>query len=120
MAAGFVNAGEMQWRVSLQAVVEVKDAYGELIESRWDTVATYWAKLETLTGFEAVNSAQIKPGTSHKLTMNYVPSGTPGVPGISPNNRLIYKSRTFNITYVNNIEEQNRQLAVFCMEIVTP
>jgi SPP1 family predicted phage head-tail adaptor len=105
----------MRWRMQLQQFTDPQDAYGQPKKS-WATVGTYWAKIRSPNGREATNAAQMKAELTHVITVRW--------PGISltlvPKMRYLYKGRAFNITWINNVDERNRQLDVYCQEVVSP
>lgn len=109
--------GELNRRVKVERPTSTLDGYGAEIKA-WVEVGTYWAKVETLSGREAVNAKQIKAEVTHKVTMRYIRSGVPGVPLINPSQRINYFNRVFNILWLVNPDEANVELWVYCQEVV--
>ncbi len=107
--------GKNRWRVQLQRATVTKDIYQQG-RNGWSTVGTYWAEVTTLAGREAVNASQLKAESTHKLTFRWL--GTAQT--IGPKDRLSYKGRIFHIHWINNDGERNRQLDVYCQEVVSP
>lgn len=112
------RAGPKRQRVSLQTLSESQDSFGQKIPS-WTTQGNYWAEVKNLSGREAVNAKQVKADTTHQVTMRYI-GALFTTPGLLPSMRLLYKSRVFNILWVNNVDERNREYQLLCQEYVVP
>lgn len=112
------RAGPKRQRISVQTLSEVQDTFGQTIPT-WTTQGTYWAEVRNLAGREAVNAKQIKADTTHQVTMRYI--GTLfSTAGLLPSMRLLFNTRVFNILWVNNIDERNREYQLLCQEYVIP
>jgi len=111
-------AGPKRQRVSVETLSESRDGYGQK-QKTWTTQGTYWASIRNLSGREAVNAKQIKADTTHMVTMRYI-GALFASPGLLPSMRLLFNSRVFNILYVNNIDERNREYQLLCQELVVP
>jgi SPP1 family predicted phage head-tail adaptor len=111
-------AGPKRQRVTIQTLSEARDSYGQNIKS-WASAGPYWARVKNLSGREAVNAKQIKADTTHLVEMRYI--GTLfSTPGLLPSMRLLFNSRVFNILWVNNVDERNREYQLLCQEFVVP
>lgn len=76
----------------------------------WQTYATSWASVEPVTGRDFWQGQQVAQVTcSHIIKMYYRPN-------VKPQDRVIHKGRVFNIEYAHDLEEQQRELNLFCME----
>lgn len=112
-----MRAGPMRQRVTIQTLSETADGYGQRIQS-WTSSGTFWASVKNLSGREAVNAKQVKADATHQVTMRYV--GTLfSTPGLQPSMRLVFNGRFFNILFVNNIDERNREYQLLTQEIVS-
>ena len=105
----------MRWRVSLQSATASQDTYGQP-NPTWTTVGTYWAQIETLSGRELVNALQKKAETTHRVTLRWLGESTTP----NPKWRIVYKARTYNVLWINNVGERNRTLELYCEEVVSP
>lgn len=108
-----MKVGPMRQRVTLQTLTKSKDRYGQEIEV-WTTVNTYWAEIVTLSGREAVNARQIKAESTHRITMRY--EGTV----IDETMRFLFNSRVLKVSWVNNVEQRNREYLILCTEVKSP
>lgn len=97
----------MRHRVEIQTVVETRDAHGG-VSRTWNTDAIRWASIEPLTGREYFQAAQINSAITHKVIMRDY--------ALTPKQRLVYDSRTFEIQSVKNIVELGAQIEVLCTE----
>lgn len=110
-----MRSGQLRWRIGLQRFTSSRDGYGQ--ETRtWSTLATYWGSIRTPTGREALNAAQQKAELTHVVTLRWTGESTT----ITPKDQLSYKGRLFAITWINNVDERNRQLDIYCQELVAP
>lgn len=103
--------GQLRHRVSIQTEGGDPDDYGEVIPS-WTTSATRWAAVEPLTGREFWASQQLKSEVSHKVTMR-------GGISITPDMRLLFDSRPFDVISVRDIDERGQWIEVLAKERLT-
>lgn len=111
--------GALRWRVSVEQQEASRDLNGQENLGPWTSIGTYWMEVRTLYGLEAVNAHQIKAETDHCFTCRYIPSAIPGLPLFNPTYRLNYKGRRFHIAWIDNVDERNRQLRIYCREVTT-
>src|ERR1017187_3647059 len=74
------------------------------------TVASCYAKIEPLSGRRLEIARQILPTSSHEVTIRYVS-------GVTPNCKIVFGSRTFNIGNVSDKYENNFQITMLCIEV---
>lgn len=80
----------------------------------YQSQGTFWAAVEPLTGREAIIAQQRRADVTHKVTMYRVGA-------INPQDRLVYKTRIFEIVSVLNLDELNvgsAQLVLTCVEVI--
>jgi SPP1 family predicted phage head-tail adaptor len=109
------KVGLYRQRVTLQALVETDDNYGQPVQS-WQAVATFWSEVRFLRGVELLNVKQGWATATHIISCRYQgPSFTP-----SPTMRFVLgkDNRIFNILAWQNIEERNRGWQFTCEEYV--
>lgn len=105
-----MNIGAMNKRITIQAPPGTQDSYGAE-SGTWNTVATFWANVLSLTGQSLYNANQVNNEVTVKVTMRYLP-------GILPKFRILFGSRTFEIISVINQVEANKFLELMCKELV--
>lgn len=111
-----MRAGPKRQRITVQVLSESQDSYGQKLQS-WVDDGTYWAEIRTLSGREAVNAKQVKAETTHAVNLRYIGSLFP-TGGLLPSSRLSFNGRIFNILYINNINERNREYQLLAQELV--
>lgn len=108
-----MNVGRMRFRVQVVRDVFTSDDLGQEVPTP-TTVGTYWADISTLSGRELTNARQRVATVSHKVTMRWQGAGA-----VNSNDHLVYQGRTFHVDWINNADERNRQLDVYCTEVVS-
>lgn len=107
--------GRMRWRVQIQRFTESIDAYRQR-QKTWSTVATRWAEIVTLSGRELTSAQQRQAQTTHRVTLRHL--GAEG--SITPKDKVVFRGREFHVLWIDNVDERNRQLDVYCEEKLTP
>ncbi|SIO60152.1 phage head-tail adaptor, putative, SPP1 family [Singulisphaera sp. GP187] len=105
-----MKPGTLRKRVTLQSATEAPSTDGQMIPT-WADVGTYWASIRTPTGREVFNAAQIHATLTHVLEMRYIGP-------IEPTQRFTFKSRTYDISWINNVDERNREYVIYVTEVV--
>jgi SPP1 family predicted phage head-tail adaptor len=106
-----VRAGELDKQVLLQSRTVTRDGYGAEVEV-WATRATVWAKVVPGVGREWFAAGQTQSEISHTVTIRYRK-------GVKPSDRLKYGDRIFDVKFVANHKEGNRELVLLCREFTT-
>ena len=104
-----MNPGKLNKRVELQKVEREKDGAGGFKESEPITFATTWASIDGLSGSEFRRAHQQMVELTHKITIRYRKD-------IDRTMFVSYEGRSFEIQYIENQEERNRFLELFCLE----
>ena len=100
----------MNHRIVIQKQEIVKNEYGERIEV-WEDFRRAWAEVRPTTGRTFWSAQQINSEITHQVVMRYVSD-------IKPSMRVIFKSRTFEILQLMNLNEGNELLQIMCKELV--
>lgn len=106
-----MDAGELNKRVILQVSTKARTTGGDVTET-WTDYATVWAKIRPLRGREYYNAQQIQ-------TENYVEITIRFRHNVTPEWRINYGRRYFNIETVINPDESNQYLELICTEETT-
>lgn len=77
---------------------------------KWDDFATVWANIRPLRGREYFEAAAVNAETTVKMLIRYRP-------GITPDMRVVYNGRIYNIQAVIDVYEGRRQLELMCKEV---
>jgi len=105
-----MRAGRLRHRFEFQSSTGEQNAFGEPIQT-WTTYTTLWAGLEPLRGEEIIHARQVTATVSHKIRVRFNSS-------ITSNHRVVFDSRTFEINSVINLGERDRELELYCTEVV--
>jgi SPP1 family predicted phage head-tail adaptor len=87
---------------------EPQNSMGET-EPNWQTLATASASVEPISGSEYFAAAQTNASVTHRIRMRYIS-------GLTPKMRIVWGDRTFEITLVRNLGEQNRFMEILAFE----
>ena len=116
-----VPAGEMRHTVVIKEhKIESNStgydtAYGQVAVSTtaWQTGITCRAKIESLSGQEAVVARQLYPNATHRVTIDY--NSTMNSTG-GTRRAVVFGSRYLHIGAIINEDQENRQLQLLCGE----
>ncbi len=109
-----IDVGQLRHRVAIQQPALTDSAYGQP-KPTWNTVATQWARITSLSGQELVNAQQHHAETTHAVEMRFNPDIS-----IDPTYRLQYGTRNFNALSVIDVQERRIKTVVLCVEQVDP
>ncbi len=87
-----MNPGTLRERVDVQRPTETRNALGE-VNQDWQTVATRFASVQSMSIREAMNAQQTGLSVTHKVRMRYLS-------GLSSRDRLQWRGRTLQIVSV--------------------
>jgi SPP1 family predicted phage head-tail adaptor len=109
------QVGLYRQRVTLQAIVETPDTYGQPVQG-WADLVTFSAEVRFLRGQELLNVRQGWATATHLISCRW--QGASFAP--SPTMRLVLgkDGRVFNVLSFQNVEERNRQCIFTCEEQV--
>lgn len=105
-----MRAGQLRHLITIEEAAETQDAYGEP-DLTWSTYTTAWAKVEPLSSRETVEARSVNQERTHRITMRHQD-------GITPDMRVNWDGRTFDIEGTRNIEERGRMLELNVKELV--
>lgn len=92
-------AGKHDRRVAIQSASATSDAGGNAVLA-WSTIASRWASIEDQSGRELYRAQQVDPTISTVITLR------DGYDGLTPEWRIVYGSRTFNIKAVLGTDDR--------------
>jgi len=111
-----MSVGKMRYRLTLQSPTRTSDNAGG-VSVAWTEVAKIWGSIETKGGSEQFFGDQLEGRSQHVITIRFRR-------GVTNANRILYSfeskgtayTRTFNITRVENVNEKNAYLRLYCNE----
>lgn len=98
----------MNKRVAIQVDTQTPDGQGGFTSS-WATIATVWASINPVKGYEKFQAGQLQTPVTHDILIRYRS-------GIITANRLLFNSRIFEIKEIINQNEDNVFLKLKCLE----
>ena len=101
----------MRQQVTIQAYRKSRDSYGAEVETWTDLHTGVWASVEPLIGREYMAAKQLTADVSHKIRIRYIK-------GLSPEMRIVWGTRYFEIVSIINVQERNRELVIMATEDV--
>lgn len=105
-----MKVGQLRHRITFQRKAKVQNEYGEEIAD-WVDVASVWASVNPISGREFFAAEAVNSEVTHKINMRYRS-------GITPDMRVKFKERYFQIIVVMNLQEKNVELQLLCKELV--
>lgn len=103
-----LDSGALRHRVTLQAPQETSDGGGGASVT-WTDVAVVWAAIAPLRGGERLRAGRLEAALTHRVTIRYRADVTPEM-------RVAFGSRLFNIRAVIDPGERHRRLDLLCEE----
>lgn len=108
---GMYQAYKLRHVVNIQARSDQQDATGQQVKV-WNTVATVFAAIESLTGREIEAAQASNYEVTHKVTIRYEPI-------VDVKMRVLLGNRIFAISSITDFEERHHMLTLYCKEGLT-
>jgi SPP1 family predicted phage head-tail adaptor len=105
-----MRAGDLRNRVTIQSKTVVQNSFGEE-DITWTELATVWAAVEPLRGREFLDGRMVTAEITTRVRIRYRD-------GISPEMRVVFGSKVYDVIAVVHIEEREREIHLMCQEIV--
>lgn len=105
-----MESGKLRHRVIIEKRT-TPETQGDLGEptTTWVTHLAVYAQINPLQGREFYDAQRINPELTHNILIRYRE-------GITPDMRISFGTRTFEIISIVNVEERNRELRLVCKE----
>lgn len=101
-----IRAGKLFQEITIQQRGDTRDAIGGSIAA-WSTYAVTYAEINNLSGAELVQAAQVNSFINSAITIR------PDT-GVRASMRILYKSRYYNIEFVNDVDERDDTMILLC------
>jgi SPP1 family predicted phage head-tail adaptor len=106
-----LDSGSLRHRVTVQSqTAGTPDGKGNLRQTWQSLYADVPASVEPSYKPETYASEQVQSQGSHTVSIRYLPS-------ITATNRLLFGSRVFQVNGVENVQERNITLKLYCDEV---
>lgn len=103
-----IMASILRHRITIEQLTTTQDVYGGIIET-WSTFKTVWAEISPLRGREFWEAQQINSQIAGKILIRYVD-------GVTPDMRVKFGSRYFNIEAAFSPKEKRELLQLYYSE----
>ena len=107
-----IPIGKMRSLVSLQHRTKTTDGAGGWTNT-WTQYAKVWAWIKPLSGSETLTSMQLENPVTHRIYIRYRSD-------MLESDRIVHRSRNFNIRSILDIEELKRYIEISAEENVAP
>ena len=105
-----INAGKYNRKIQIVKVTRSKDSSGFPIETQ-EVILTTWAEVKTTKGFTLiVNNTDFEKAFTN-FTIRYP------VTEINRDMLILFRGKTYEIQYLNNINEANIELEIQAKEV---
>lgn len=104
-----IHAGTLRQRITLQEATDTQDAAGQPIRSWSNRLTGIPARVETVSGGEAVRGRQVLAETTTLLTIRYIS-------GLTSAMRVVWGDRILGVLRVNDPTGERRELRIECKE----
>jgi SPP1 family predicted phage head-tail adaptor len=106
-----VRAGKLKNKIVVEYETTGRDDFGGVTTS-WLTHSTYWSSVAYLGGTESLSSDQVRGNLQVQFTVRFDPT----VSRITPDMRVIYAGRTFDIQSAVNTDEMSKEAIITTTE----
>ena len=106
-------ARRLRHQVKIQRVAQT--ASGPDIDNTWTTLRTVWAEVAPLKGREFWERNQVHADVTHTVTCRWEDLDSLSV---TPKDRVVHDSRTFEVESVRNIDERDRLAVMMTKEAI--
>ncbi len=103
-----IHSGMLEHQVSLQRLTLVPDGVGGGTE-HWTQIGTPWCCILPAGGWERLTSMKLEAEITHSIYMRYRAD-------IHPRDRIVFRTRTFDILSIIDLEEAKEFLELKCEE----
>jgi SPP1 family predicted phage head-tail adaptor len=109
-----MRAGELRHLITLQTPSTATPDGDGGFTNTWADLATVWASIVPATArdLERVVAGTVQSSATHLVTIRYLA-------GVTTKTRVVFGSRLFSVTGVQNPDERNISLVLVCQESVT-
>lgn len=104
-----MRAGKRTKKITIQRSTDARGSYGEVTES-WATLSQPYANIKPMTGGETIQGGQVDAKVTHMITLRKT--------DVTPDDRISYSGRIFNISRVFNPEERGYDQVIMAIEDV--
>ena len=106
-----INAGKYNRKIKIVKPIKAKDSAGFPVESEPELILTAWANIKTTRGFTLIVNNTDFDKAFVNFTIRY-----PSTP-IDRDMLILFRGKTYEIQYLNNVDEANIELEIQAKEV---
>lgn len=108
-----MRACRLNKRITIQRCQQVENEHG-ITKDEWIDLKTVWAGMNNLYGKEYWKAKKYAAENTVEFTIRYS-----ACEDISAKDRICYRGKLFNITFVDNVQYGNETIKLKAMEVMT-
>jgi SPP1 family predicted phage head-tail adaptor len=101
-----MQAGKLWHEITIEQRNDTRDLIGASVAS-WATYLTTYAELLNSNGVEVLQAKQVNSFIDSAFKIRWDS-------GVRSNMRIVFKSRNYNIEWIDNIEERDKEMILYC------
>lgn len=105
-----MEIGKLRHRLDLQTFTETRDSHGGVTRD-FSTFATVWGSVDPLSGKELLDGMQMESQVTHRVRIRQRTD-------IKPKDRLLHRTRLFEILSILDIREKTEEQILMCTEVI--
>ena len=104
-----MDFGRFRHYIEIQEHTETRGDQGQIVRD-WETVASWWASIDPLSGRELQYAQQTHADARVRIRMR-------PYDGLTPDHRIMFGTREYNILDVRDMDERGEMAEVMCVEV---
>lgn len=106
----FRSSAKYRHKMDLQKAVDSRDSAGAVTKT-WASISGVFCAIEPLQGRALHDAKQIQTDITDRIALRYSDVAN----AITPEDyRLLYNSKYYDVLYVTNVNERNREIVLMC------
>ena len=110
-----VNIGKLNKRITIQKFSTTQNENGFDVED-WQTYKTIWASVNNLWGKEFYAAKAVNAENTVEFICRYSRDLIENID--TKEYRIFWNNRSFNITFIDNIQYENKWIKIKCLEVI--
>ena len=106
-----MRAGSLRAKAVIQSIGSTVNDFGEIEKGDFQDFKTVYCSITPTSGRESFLSNADFSTVTHKIRIRYTE-------GINASQRLVWRGRIFNFTYLRNIGERNKEIEILVEESI--
>jgi len=112
MSRGFISAGQLRERISIQARGSTRDAFGQDIATWTTSASNVPAYIRPLSMSERFVADQVQANIDKQIVIRYTSV-------VNPKSRIIWNSQEYDVKSIIDYNERRHQIALLVDRVAT-